>query len=52
MLQGSEVDVVTIIRAIELDMFAMFKATPGDNHGVILHTVRALLLANAQGAGD
>jgi hypothetical protein len=51
-LQGCEVDVVTVIRPIELNMFTMLKATTSDNHGVILHAVRALFFTNTQGTGD
>ena len=52
MLQSCEVDVVTVVCTIKLNMFTMLKSTASDNHGVILHAVRAFFFTNTQGAGN
>ena len=52
MLQGCEVDVVPVVCPVELNVFTMLKATASDNHGVILHAVRAFFFVNTQRTGD
>ena len=52
MLQGCEVDVVSVVRPVELNVLTMLKATASDNHGVILHAMRTFFSIDTQRTGD